>query len=481
MAWTDKVVAGAIVCVLATGCAMAQGSVISVTTRLVQVNVIAAGKDGPVEGLTKDDFTLYDNGSKQKIAFFEVHSRRAAALANRTPAPLAPNEFTNRPDGSVEQDNAVLIVWDMLNTGFADQARGRKAVLDSLKVIRPGDRIGIYILNSRISLLQDFTSDSKQIADTLEKFAKWPDISGSDGSGQPMNTASGLPETFAVATMREERTRQASWEIMSHLARISGRKSLVWVSATQPRGLPYASDVDVYPVDPRGLAGFPAIRAENGNLQKESFFITDPKDGRARPPVRYTNNNDIRGTIDKAIADGEVTYTLGFYLDTSRTDLTSPHVLKIQTTRKEATLRYKSNYVPLAYAPPPATRINNAILSAVDSKQIAITARLEKAGATWHVQLAVGAGDLILQPDNGRRTANLDVVLAQRSAQGVEMERTGSQLKLDMDDAHYAEFLKTGGLGTFKVALKPGLAEIKIVVMDMANGNMGSLAIPIGL
>ena len=477
---TDRIVVIYVLCSLAIVCALAQDTpIISVTTRLVQVNVIASDKNGPVEGLIKDDFTLYDNGSKQKIAVFETHSRRAALQNPQASEKLAPNEFSNRPGGSAEQDNAVLIVWDMLNTGFADQIAGRKAVLESLKVIRQGDRLGIYILSSNISLLQDFTSESKKIADTLEKFAKWPDPMGGD-------VASGLPSTWAVSMMRQERTQQASWQIMNHLAHISGRKSIVWISANPPRGLPYSSDVNIYLVDPRGLPGFPAYRAENREIKL--CDTCRPLSGQeewaaalslAGSPIAYSNNNDIRGIIDRAIADGDVTYTLGFYLDSSKTDPSLRHELKIQTKRKGATLRYNNSYVPVAYAPPVATRINDAIVSAIDSKQIAVTAKLEREGGNWRIQVNVGAGDLFFKNDNGRRTGSLDLVLAQRSADGFELERVGKKLALDMDEAHYADFLKAGSLGSMNVVAKPGLAEIKIVVLDQANGNVGSLAVPI--
>jgi hypothetical protein len=43
---------------------------LGVTTRLVEVNVIVRDKNGPVAGLTKDDFILLDNSQLQDIASF---------------------------------------------------------------------------------------------------------------------------------------------------------------------------------------------------------------------------------------------------------------------------------------------------------------------------------------------------------------------------------------------------------------------------
>ena len=39
-------------------------------TRLVEVEVVVRDKNGPVTGLTRDDFTLLDQGKAQQIAIF---------------------------------------------------------------------------------------------------------------------------------------------------------------------------------------------------------------------------------------------------------------------------------------------------------------------------------------------------------------------------------------------------------------------------
>src|ERR1039458_2572149 len=67
----------------------ASASVLRVTARLVQVNVIAQDKDGkPVTNLTKDDFTIQDEGAPQKITFF-------APLTSAPPVSTASVSVTN--------------------------------------------------------------------------------------------------------------------------------------------------------------------------------------------------------------------------------------------------------------------------------------------------------------------------------------------------------------------------------------------------
>ena len=58
----------------------AQGPpVIRVNVPMVQVDVIVRGKDGPISGLTKEDFTVLDKGKPQRIAAFNVSVLRGTA------------------------------------------------------------------------------------------------------------------------------------------------------------------------------------------------------------------------------------------------------------------------------------------------------------------------------------------------------------------------------------------------------------------
>src|SRR5580658_4475076 len=64
---------------------------ISVSTRLVQVGVIARDKNGAVADLTKDDFVVLDRGKPQKISVFSVESSQSTSQ----PAQLLPqNTFS---------------------------------------------------------------------------------------------------------------------------------------------------------------------------------------------------------------------------------------------------------------------------------------------------------------------------------------------------------------------------------------------------
>lgn len=115
--------------------------------------------------LLAEDFLLRDRGRPQTIAVFREDSSRVGG-ARATAA----GTFTNRPGDGESSQHAVVIVWDHLNTRFADAAQARKQVLQALGQIQSSDRIGLYLLDSQLRVIQDFTSDSALLMAALEKY-----------------------------------------------------------------------------------------------------------------------------------------------------------------------------------------------------------------------------------------------------------------------------------------------------------------------
>lgn len=67
-----------------------QSPTINVTTRLVQVMAIVRDKRGAVDGLTKNDFTVLDNGRPRQISVFsEAKASDHVAESSCLPAALA--------------------------------------------------------------------------------------------------------------------------------------------------------------------------------------------------------------------------------------------------------------------------------------------------------------------------------------------------------------------------------------------------------
>jgi len=94
----------------------------SAATKLVQVDVIARSKGAPATGLTKEDFTLFDNGKPRNTSFFSVRSPRTSGTASRPAAvPLPPGAVSNllERDGGA---NATVLLIDQKNTVQTNRA-----------------------------------------------------------------------------------------------------------------------------------------------------------------------------------------------------------------------------------------------------------------------------------------------------------------------------------------------------------------------
>jgi VWFA-related protein len=278
---------------------------IRVMTQMVEVNVVVRDKNGPVAGLKQEDFVLRDRGRPQTIAVFRSNSSRvdrAAAI------PLARGEFTNRRYGDADvSERAIVIVWDHLNTEFEDAASGRAQVLKALGQIEPGDRVGLYTLDSELHMVQDFTSDSALLVEALRKYREGFLPSSLDSIGSriastgdsvssaaerdvvPMDAGMGhlvaMENAHAIARSADDRARrsmQAIDAIAKHLAGAPGRKSVIWIAGYFPPvagRLAYAG-ISVYPVDLMGVLTPASLRRDTRPLPERTLVertIARPK------------------------------------------------------------------------------------------------------------------------------------------------------------------------------------------------------------
>src|SRR2546421_10922042 len=88
---------------------------IRVTTRLVQISVVVRDKNGPVAGLTKEAFTVLDNGKPQRIDIFSAsdsRNRKQASLGN-----MPPGVASNMMNAAGEvPSTATVILFDLMNS-----------------------------------------------------------------------------------------------------------------------------------------------------------------------------------------------------------------------------------------------------------------------------------------------------------------------------------------------------------------------------
>lgn len=307
-------------------------------TKLVEVEVVARSKGAPATGLTKDDFTVLDNGKPRKIAFFSVQSGLVAAPPGIAVAPLPAGAVSNRSERAGRpQGNTVVVFLDQRNTPPPDQAFAIQRIARFIATRSPQDSTGIYTFgrNGALKVVQEITSDNELLSRAAAGL-KWedpdfrsPDVGGPEGNGgrgltpprQPGQRppgGTGLQGngghtaadefTALMVRTREIDTKQVLEQTARHLASVPGRKSLIWISAAFPlhwNDLDFTPDmleaarmlndagVALYAVDPRGVAGALAGQtniapAEYGGVHtQEQIRALTIGEGRFPPPLGW--------------------------------------------------------------------------------------------------------------------------------------------------------------------------------------------------
>ena len=148
----------------------------------------------PVPGLKQSDFTRSAGRQAATSPSIRAAHRNApqraqgpAAAAN-TPK-LPPNTYSNHP-AAATADSWTIVLFDLLNTPTADQEYARKQLIEMLRAAPKGQPIALYLLTSRLTMVQGFTDEPDKLLQAAEslrpnRFACADDRSGTPACGRP--------------------------------------------------------------------------------------------------------------------------------------------------------------------------------------------------------------------------------------------------------------------------------------------------------
>ena len=282
--------------------ASAQDAVIRSTTRIVQVSVIVKDKSGqPVTGLKREDFSISDGGKDEKIQLFSMETNDPPPAQKQEKLP--PGTYTNRLTNSTAPHSVSVILLDSLNSLAADQNQSKQAVINFLLQLKPTDHVALYALESKLRIIQDFTTDASLLLEAINKYKSGANLGlASENAGEPaistaqiggrtggdqfsqifsdfqdsINDATAQSANY-MATVRTQQSLKALEIIAGRLAGTPGRKNLIWVAGNFPLRIAFAdigfsqqyrdlapdmertaraintSNIAVYPVDASGL------------------------------------------------------------------------------------------------------------------------------------------------------------------------------------------------------------------------------------
>jgi VWFA-related protein len=287
-------------------------------TNVVVDVVVTGGHDIPVEGLSKDNFSVFEDGREQPIVSFVAHATSAAETSPATPA-LPPGVFSNQSPVSGE-DSADVILIDALNTPVSSQMDTNKRLLAYLKAMPPNKPLAVFTLDKELHQLQDFTTDHTALLDAVEKFTQSahpsPLLKTNRETEQQLQDEDaallmavrskhpGLGEVLVKRmqqfnagvdssniAFRVQFTLSALDELARNLAGIPGRKNVLWLSGSFP--LAVLPDPDLK--DPfRASRDFSGKVNETATLLARARIAVYPIDARGLFPQSYVGP-DIAG------------------------------------------------------------------------------------------------------------------------------------------------------------------------------------------
>ncbi len=279
----------------------------------VLLDVVVTPKNGgaPVAGLTQQDFTLTDNKAPQTITSFQAMGGSSAPVA-------------------------VVVVIDDVNADYTTIGYARQEIDKFFKT--NGGQLPFL---TQIAIMTDagtqtqngFTKDGNQLAGLLDNYVVGlRSISRSAG--------------FYGATDRLDKSLDALQELTAYLAKLPGRKLLLWVSpgwpilsgpnvqlSTKQQQNIFDSVVQistslrqarttVYSIDPLGAADAASFH----NFYYQSFLKGLRKPGQANlgnlalqviatqsGGLVLNSSNDMAGLLKQAVDDGGAYYELSFH------------------------------------------------------------------------------------------------------------------------------------------------------------------------
>ena len=490
---TSRAIFAAIVVLAPAALLPAQDSAtIKVETRAVQINVAVKDAEGrSVRGLRQENFIVTDNGHRREIRMFSSEDEPAPAAA---PVRLPPNVFSNRFRNADAGRRITAILIDAVSTPFEHQAYARAQAIRAVEKMAGGESIALYVLDDNLWVLQNYTTEPERLLIALNSYVPrqppMPDRTGEFNPrgrrGPPVRMEAPRGMTGMFVRNRIESTLEALRLISRQMAGVSGRKSLLWLTAGFPPYTDYRheiettidavndSNVALYPVDTRGLLVGRGANTTIRTMQE----LADSTGGQA-----YYNRNDVGQAIQEAIDDSRHTYSLAFYLPEKDLDGQFHH-LTVKVDRPGLDLHYRRGYQATLDSQPAGKSkdkgiqsLESELVGPLDRSALGIDARVEivqtEKGRSLRISIVLDPSTVAQRQPDGSSAMKLSELFLLTGAGSRVLARTASRVTVEVQPGNPV------GMFAQTIPLRAGAQTLQIVIRDVVSGHTGTLTVPL--
>jgi VWFA-related protein len=501
---------------------------IRATTELVLVNVVARDKKGNlVRDLKREDFTVLEDGQKQRVSSFDFENIDELALAGQS-APTATGSDAVAPGAAVPstkeqpaldaRDRRLILLF--FDFSAMDPEQIDRAVDAAKKYVnarmQTADLIAIASLSTNMRLDLDFTSDKAKIlavlgacnSDSGQGFDN-----GSTGSSEGAAETSGAftADDTDFNTFSADRKLLALQSLVQAVGKLSQKKSLIYFSngisqsgvdnqsaLRAATAAAVKSNVAIYPLDVRGLQALPpGGEAQNASLHGQSAYtgasvLNDLNSNAATQETLSTlaadtggkaffDSNDFSGVFSQVQKDTSVYYILGYTSSNHAKDGRFRHI-KVVLNRPDIKLEYRAGY----YAGRDFEHLNHTdreqqiqdeLASDLPATDVAVYAgaayfRRDDSHYFLAVSIVVPGSQIPFVLEKDKDSATLDIAGEVLEGGKFQVGRLRDTVKLAVESAKQVRRKNVQYNTSFLLA--PGSYHLKFVVRENRTGRMGT-------
>lgn len=370
--------------------AYAQQATFKTSTRLVVLNVFAKDKGGKdLTSLTKEAFTVLEDGKPQNIAIFEFQKLEGGEPPKTvTPAAVAsaeakPQVITTKAAGQIQYRDRRLLVFffDLSSMPSADQIRANKAALKFVdEQMKPADMVALMTFSNKLEVKQDFTDNREDLRTAIKglRIGEGSQLAGEASTGSEDEADDGSAfqaDESEFNIFNTDRKLSALESAAKMLAALPEKKALIYFSSgvgktgmenqsqlESTMNAAIRANVSFYPVDSQGLvASAPAGDASQAAARGQGIFSGQTQRGRQGQRQNqqetlttlasgtggksFLDDNDLSLGIVQAQNDMRSYYIVGYYSSNDAEDGKYRRIqVKLAAPNNAAKLDYRNGY-----------------------------------------------------------------------------------------------------------------------------------------